>query len=337
MTWMAVIVIVGSLAANPGHAQSNPQPGTAPARASREWSSEQFAALAETTSANESSGVIAARRSPDVYFTHNDSGAAKPRVWAFRLNTTDRRKKVARCLGYVELKTSSNIDWEDIAAGPENRLYILDGGDNPPCKRNTKRIIRFTEPKIDPDGPPVALTAASESIRFEYPDSTDTKRPASRNEDRYDAECLIVHPITGDLYIVTKRNNADRPVARVYKLEAAKLTWGSPRVYVLEFVTELPSSMNMVTAGDVDREGRHVVLRNYWSAYEYTLPPGKPFDDIFRVTPRSIPLLKQAAEFLQGEGICYSADGRELITTTESPRGKQDEKFRVYIVPSASP
>ncbi len=302
----------------------------------RAWNPEQLVAVSETTLVPESSGVVAARRSRDVYFTHGDSGSEKPRVWAFRLSQADRRKQVARHLGYVELIGAGNGDWEDIAAGPAGMIYILDGGDNPPCNRKEKRVIRFAEPRIDPDGRPVALKAKCESIRFEYPDPADASKPASRNEDRYDAECLIVHPASGDVYIVTKRDNRDRPVARVYKLQAGKVAWGSSRVHVLHFLVELPSSLNMVTAGDVDREGRHVVLRNYWSAYEYALPAGKSFDDIFRATSRVIPLFKEALHVLQGEGICYSTDGRELIITTESPRGPEDEKFRVFVVPSAA-
>ena len=129
---------------------------------------------------------------------------------------------------------------------------------------------------------------------------------------------------------------------------ADKLVWSPPgkkgkngaraRVYVLQFVTELnATTMNMVTAGDIDRAGRRVVLRNYWEAFEYELPAGKPFDEIFRVKPRQIPLLKQAAMMLQGEGICYSADGRDLIMTTESPQKPKDQKFRVFIVPGTGP
>lgn len=309
---------------------------TGPAEPPREWGPEQLVAISETTLVPESSGVIAARRSRNVYFTHNDSGSEKPRVWAFRLSQADRRKQAARHLGSIELVGAGNNDWEDVAAGPGGMLYILDGGDNPPCNRKEKRVIRFAEPKIDPDGRPVALKAKCESVRFEYPDPADASKPASRDEDRYDAECLIVHPVTGDVYIVTKRDNSDRSVARVYKLHADGIAWGSSRVYVLHFIVELPSTLNMVTAGDVDRDGRHVVLRNYWSAYEYALPAGKPFDEIFRATSQVIPLFKEAMHVLQGEGICYSADGRELIITTESPRGPQDEKFRVFVVPQAA-
>lgn len=298
------------------------------------YAGEQLAALSETALVPESSGVAASPRNPGVYWTHNDSGSERPRVYAFRLSAEDRARKIAKHLGYVELPGASNKDWEDIAAGPDGRFYILDGGDNPPCKRTEKRIIRFAEPRIDAGGPPVALTAKSESIRFEYPDPEDPSRPAGRDEDRFDAECLLVHPKSGDLFIVTKRSSRNTPAVRVYKRPVSKVSWDSERVHVLEFVADLSSlAMNMVTGGDVDREGRRVVLRNYWSAFEYTLLAGRPFDDIFRQKPRTIPLAAEVGSLLQGEGICYTTNGRDLVITTESPRGPADERFRVFVVP----
>jgi len=295
---------------------------------------EEFAALSETTLVPGCSGVIASRRNKDVYWTHDDSPSSRPRVWAFRLSAADRKNRVARDLGYVELPGASNVNWEDIAAGPGGTIYVFDGGDNPPCRRTGKRIHRFTEPTIDPDGPPVALTAKFDSIRFEYPDSANPARPAQSNDDRYDAECLLVHPVSGDMYVVTKRSNRNKPVARIYKLPATGLDWNSDRVHVLEFVADVSTaSMSMVTAGDVSGDGQRVVLRNYWSAFEYSLPPGELFEAIFRQPPRAVPLTVEVVHMLQGEGICYRLDGRELITTTESPQRNGDVKFRVFVVP----
>jgi hypothetical protein len=63
------------------------------------------------------------------------------------------------------------------------------------------------------------------------------------------------------------------------------------------------------------------------------LPPGGPFEAIFRQPPRAVPLTLELANVLQGEGICYRLDGCELITTTESPQRNGDTKFRVFVVP----
>ncbi len=100
---------------------------------------EQFAALSETTLVPGCSGVVASRRNKDVYWTHDDSPKSRPRAWAFRLSAADRKKRVAKNLGYVELPGAGNVNWEDIAAGPGGTIYVFDGGDNPPCRRTTTR------------------------------------------------------------------------------------------------------------------------------------------------------------------------------------------------------
>ncbi len=276
----------------------------------------RIVALAESTAVSESSGVAASRTHPHVYWTHNDSGGAN-RVVAFRLSDDDRTRRVAKDLGYVELTGASNVDWEDIAAGPDRTLYVLDGGDNPPCGRADKRLLRFAEPALDPEGPPISFQATPEVLRFEYPDRVVMNRRTERNEDRFDAECLIVDPHGGDVYVVTKRDNDNRLAARVFRLAASAMVWNGDRVHVLEGVGDLTSDeRGMVTAGDVTADGRRVVIRDYATAYEFVLPRGEPFEAVFRQPAQEISLLGE----LQGEGISYTADGRDLVTTAEVKR-----------------
>ncbi|NLX12855.1 MAG: hypothetical protein GXY44_04270 [Phycisphaerales bacterium] len=294
---------------------------------------------ARTDQVPESSGVIASRINPDIYWTHNDSGRYSPRVYAFRLTAADIESGVAPDHGYVELQGARLKDWEDIAYGPDNRIYIMDGGDNPPCKRDGKRIYRFAEPKVDKGIHPLALHVPCEAIRFEYPSTTDASRPAMTPEERFDAECLLVHPDSGDIYIVTKQDTNKTPTARVYKLSAADLDWNSEKIHVLQWVTDISRPLRLtsyfltaVTGGDVSRDGRRVVIRNYLAAYEFTLPPNRPFEEVFRQLPRFISLLGEP----QGEGICYTIDGRKLITTSEV-KHLGEQSFRIYVTPAEPP
>jgi hypothetical protein len=335
MNVVLAFIYLAALANAPTPA-SHPPASAASAPAESSYRTEQFAALSETALVPENSGLAASRRHRDVFWTHNDSSPGPIRVWVFRLSPADRRKQLARHLGYIELAGIPNKDCEDIAMGPDNMIYLLDGGDNPPCKRTGKRIYRLAEPALDPDGPPVAITARCDAVRFDYPDPTDPHRPASRPDDRFDAECLLVHPVSGDMYVVTKRTHRNIPAARVYKLSATEVSWNADRVHVLDFVTDLSSAaLNMVTAGDIDPAGTCLVLRNYWAAFEYDLPPHKTFDAIFAGKPRVIPLTQEMGRLLQGEGICYAADGRELVLTTEAPgeRAGGDRRFRVFTIP----
>lgn len=294
---------------------------------------------AQTDAVPESSGVVAGRVTPDIYWTHNDSGAYRPRVYAFRLNEADRRAGMAKDMGYVQLNGARINDWEDIAADDAGRLYILDGGDNPPCTRGDKRIYRFAEPAIDPQGGAIRAHVDCRSLRFEYPDPADPKKAATRPRDRYDSECLLVCPKSHDLYLVTKRSHDEKQIARLYKLPAEQIEWDGQRVHVLQFVTDLTKVLGVknnfldsVTGGDCGRDGRRVVLRSYVAAYEFIMTGDGAFESIFAQKPRRIGLFGE----LQGEGICYAADGYDLITTSEVMRfgGRH---FKVYMTPWQAP
>ena len=276
----------------------------------------------------ESSGVVASRKNPDILWTHNDSGS-KAIVWAFRLSSADRAASVARRMGSVQLVGASCRDWEDIASGPGQQVYILDGGDNPPCRRTDKRIHRFSEPTIDPQGSPIHINVPPSSLRFEYPDSADPSLPTDSNDARYDAETLFVHPGTGDIYIVTKRDHVGRGTARVYKLLSASVIWDDTTIHVLQFVADISSYVpTMPTGGDIDSDGRRVVIRNYFSAYEFTVSDAKQFDAIFQQPPLVLSMFGE----VQGEGICYTSDGRDLISTSEV-KFIGPQRLPFYIIP----
>lgn len=303
-------------------------PGGAPAAAAAErvYGPHNFLARSQSEEIRESSGIAPSHFDPDVFWTCNDSGA-HPRVYALRLSADDRRRQTAADLGYLELRAARCTDWEDLAAGPGHSLYVFDGGNNSPCGRTDTRILRFREPEIDFTRSRIARSVPFESLRFDYPDPASPGRPARRSEDRYDAECLLVHPVTGDLYVVTKRDSRGRAVARVYRLAAASIRWNAKSVHVLEFVTDLSKVVpSMVTGGAAARDGRRIVLRNYLAAYEFTLPEGRAFDTIFQEKPQVIYLLGEP----QGEAICYAANG-DLITSSEAI--VMGPRFPIFIVP----
>ena len=141
-------------------------------------------------SITESSGLVASRTSPGAYWTHNDDG---PFIYAF-----DTRGET---FGTFRVTGATNRDWEDIAAGPgpqrdRSYLYIGDIGDNS-IARSDIVVYRLPEPQLKPadknstrERP--GTTEPAEAIRLIYPDG------------KHDAETLLVHPSTGNIYIVTK-------------------------------------------------------------------------------------------------------------------------------------
>ena len=247
---------------------------------------------------DESSGLVASRRSPGLFWTHNDSGDG-PFVYAF--------DRAGRRRGTWRVEGAKARDWEDIAAGPgpePGRAYLYAGdiGDNEE-RREFVTVYRFPEPEVtDADAASTQekprATAPAEAIRLKYPDGA------------HNAEALLVHPTTGDLYVVTKGVDA----AGVYKLPAP---FDASAVNTLARVATLrgPSFFGaLVTGGDISPDGRRVALCDYASGYELTLPEGsKGFDDVWRQKPTLVPLGVRR----QGESVCYRLDGAALLATSE--------------------
>ncbi len=253
----------------------------------------QIATL-EERAVTESSGVVASRRNPGLFWTHNDSGDG-PFVYAF--------DRAGRKRGVWRVEGARARDWEDIAAGPgpeasRSYLYAGDIGDNDE-KRANITVYRFPEPEAtDADASSTRETATAEAIRLKYPDGA------------HNCEALLVHPATGDIYVVTKRGDE----AGVYKLAAG---FDASTVNTLARVATLhgPGFFgSLVTGGDISPDGRRVALCDYATGYELTLPEGsKSFDDIWRQKPTVIALGPRR----QGESVAYSLDGAALLATSE--------------------
>jgi len=246
----------------------------------------------------ESSGMAASRCHNDVLWTHNDSGDD---AFIFALDTT------GKSIGTWRVQNAQNIDWEDIAAYKDKSgrcfIYVGEIGDNK-AKRPDHAVYRIPEPAIKPtdaasDRKTPLLTERAEVLRFAYPDFNQ------------DAETLMVHPITGDIYVVTKRVSGP---AGVYRLRP---DFGRDDISKAEKIAEIsvPAIPNgFLTGGDIAPNGRRVVICDYTGAYEWTLPDGDvDFDDIWKQEPVSIELGKRTI----GEAVSYNFDGSAIFATSE--------------------
>ncbi len=260
-------------------------------------------------SITESSGLVASRTTPGAYWTHNDSGDG-PFIYAF-----DTR---GESFGTFRVSGADACDWEDIAAGPgpqPNRsyLYIGDTGDDDSV-RPDMIVYRVAEPalstatrKFTKSRP--GSTEPAEAIRLRYPDG------------KHDAETLLVHPRTGNLYIITKVLIANpvvyeavAPIVAGQSITMRKV--GEPRV---------PSLFGgAITGGSISPDGRRVALCDYFAGYELELPAGSNFDDIWKQKMTSFDLGKRK----QGESITYRLDGKALLATSE---GKQSPLIQVLL------
>lgn len=249
---------------------------------------------------------------PGVYWTHNDSGDG-PFIYAF--DATGETRGVFRVAG------AEARDWEDMSIGPGPKrgvsyLYIGDIGDNDAARAEVV-VYRVAEPKLV-DGDKTSTkkrsrtTAPAEAFRLRYPDG------------KHDAETLLVHPVTGNLYIVSKAL-LQNPV--VYEA-AAPLNPGEVTTLTKIGEIKVPSILGgALTGGSVSPDGRHVAFCDYLQGYELTLPASsKSFNDFWKQKMVSFAL----GERKQGESIAYRPDGNALLTTSEgkSPPLLQVERLR---------
>jgi hypothetical protein len=247
---------------------------------------------------NESSGLAASRRysRDNLLWTQNDSGG-KPEIYCVNL----RGETVATAL----LQGATNVDWEDIGIAGD-WIYIADTGDNWRRRENVT-IYRVREPKLDPHKIGQSLEAVPEAMTLKYPDGA------------HDCETLLAIA-SGEVLLVSKNGGP----SRIYKTPRP---FRNGATQTLEQVGEYSftgkSALSyLATGGSVAAGEKHLVIRTYTHAYEWTIPPRNDWKALWKTAPRVFELPPSK----QGEGICYSADGRKYFTTSE---GKHAPLFEV--------
>jgi len=258
----------------------------------------QIVGKIESNEITESSGLIASRCNKDVLWTHNDSGDA---AFIYAINARGEK------LGTWKVSGAKNNDWEDIATFKNEKnecfLYVGDIGNNERLKSEFT-VYRVKEPKVsDTDKTssrknPVK-TELAEAIKFDYPDM------------RHDAETLLVHQQSGDVYVLSKSLSS---ASIVYKLSK---NYDLNKTNRLEKVADftVPAFPNgFLTGGEISPDGKRVIVSDYFAAYEIILPEkAKSFDEIWREKPSIVELGERA----QGEAVCYSIDGKSVFATSE--------------------
>lgn len=247
----------------------------------------------------ESSGIVASRTSPGLYWTHNDSGDG-PFLYLFDQRGLSR--------GVWKVTGAKAKDWEAIAAGPgpdvtKKYLYIGDIGDN--GQRRPEIIVyRVPEPTVaagdeQSNRRKSIPTEAAEIIRLRYPDGP------------HDSEALMVHPQSGNIYVVTKQVFGD---PHIYEA-TGPVTPGGPVTLRHLGQLDIPSMFGgIITDGAISPDGTRAVLCDYLRGYELVLRnPEVHFNTIWKQPFSTVDLGSRK----QGEAITYRLDGRALLATSE--------------------
>ena len=251
----------------------------------------------EANDITESSG-LSASECQDVLWTHNDAGSG-PVLFGMSIE--------GKHLGAWRVEGATNIDWESIAsykdASGKCFLVIGDIGDNDEA-RSELVIYRVAEPSTSAEtakstGATPLATEPAQTMKFSYPDGSNN------------AETILVHPKTTDIYIVTKKKTGP---AGVYRIKPA---FGSAVALKAEKVGDIsvPSKPEgLLTGGSISPDGTRVMLCDVKNGYELQLPETAVNADAIWTQK---PVVVDLGDRKQGEGVSYGRDGTSLYASSE--------------------
>lgn len=227
--------------------------------------------------------------SDDAIWVHNDGGP--PEIYALNLDGSLRSTWTLEGVVFVDLEDMAR------APGPDGRpwLYLADIGDNA-MARTMVRVFRFPEPDSSTDG----VIPVVERLDLTYPDGPR------------DAETLLVDPVDGTLWIVSKEPDGESGFYRILRpgpgpqvLERAlQMTFGVPPL----------GQTSLVTGGDLDARG--LILRTYLTeAYLWVRGVDEPVIEALKRDPCPVTLVGEP----QAEAIGWGPDGLYTISEGLDP------------------
>ncbi|MDY6951454.1 MAG: hypothetical protein SWE60_08080 [Thermodesulfobacteriota bacterium] len=265
---------------------------------------------------DEASGIAASRRNPGVLWMHNDYPGDHPedanKIYAANTDGT--------IVGtFIISVTPGARDPEDIAIGPGplngeeeppagHYIYWGDIGDNG-NRYSEIWVKRIPEPAVDLEQDPVTVTLSVHDgvdvIRLQYPSG-------GHGPSHKDSETLMVDPLSGDIYVITKRMYPNK----VYRAPYPQSTSG---VITMEYVATLPTGtgLSWITAGDISPDGSLVAVRNDGitdHANIWYRPSGTEMGAVLDQSP----CLYQINAEPQGEAMGWDSGGSGFFTVSEA-------------------
>ncbi|MCU0340672.1 MAG: PE-PGRS family protein [Spirosomaceae bacterium] len=234
---------------------------------------------------NECSGIADSQKQPGMIWAHEDWGSVE------NLYLLNRQGAI---MGSIKMPFNS-YDWEDMAVGPgpqanESYVYLAAIGDNSSLE-DVKNIYRFVEPaNLN------TQVTSFDQIRFRYPDGS------------FDAEVLLLDPLTRDIFIVTKWT----PKGHIYRLRYPQST--DPNVVTTaEKVGEMTIGGDL-TGGAVSVTGREIIVRGYTGIYYWKRTPEQSIGEVLRQAPaKNLPYTPEP----QGEAVTFDREGKGYFTLSE--------------------
>lgn len=239
---------------------------------------------------DEISGIVPAASYPGCFWVHNDSGDDAN---IYLIDST------AALLHTVRLEGVKAVDFEDIAwcynARGKYSLVVGDIGDNRALRTHIV-FYMLEEPAIDfSDSISVISKDKLKVYRADYPDGPR------------DAEAFFVDPLTGQLVLISKRD------FHVHVYTSDLFSKDSSGVVTLSKVTQLP--VQFVTAADISRDGRAILVKNLIDVYLWLREPSQTVLEAFTKPYRRVPYTPEP----QGEAIAFGEHSDTFYTLSERP------------------
>ncbi len=248
----------------------------------------------------EASGIGASQVNKGMFYLEEDSGNPN------QIQLVDQTCSIA---AIYTINGVANRDWEDLAVAPGpmagiSYVYVAEIGDNK-SQYPTKFIYRFPEPSLTGKTLPVNETITNfDKIELKLPDGV------------FNAEALMVDPLTKDIYIVSKDNTASVYVAS-YPQDVTK-------VNTMKKVAILP--FTKITAGDISPDGNEILIKTKEFICYWKRTGNESIAELFKKTPTLVPYTVEQ----QGEAVCFASDGTGYYTTSERPDAMMDQPIYFY-------
>jgi len=245
----------------------------------------------------EISGIAASGIFENIYYVHNDSGDTS-RFFAI---TPDG--KLVSTFYYKDDRSTAYpvLDCEDIAVGKgpkegKSYVYLGDIGDNFNW-RSYVTVYRFEEKASWMKDS--VNTVVPAQLHLTYPDWAK------------DSEAMMIDPVEELLYIVNKRTDTVKiyTTPLIFKDQELRRLTLRGKILIPGF-----KPFKYVTAGDIAKDGKSVLLKTYGKVYYWKRKGNEPIWQTMQRKPQELPYELQR----QGEAIGFTPDGKGYYTTSEA-------------------
>jgi hypothetical protein len=250
---------------------------------------QQQLAIVSDDRINECSGLACSRSFPGAVWMHNDSGD-KPRL--FLVGADGETETVCH------LSDANAVDWEDMSSfNVDNQSWLLvaDVGDNQARRTKSKSpctLYVLNEPT--PGEKQELATQPCIRIRFEYEDGP------------HNCEGVAVDAVRREVLLLTKESPLTTAIYRM-PLDVQQ----KEQQLVARQIARLP--LAFATGLDISPDGRTLAAVTMWDGWICQRKSDQSWDDALHQTISRIAMPQRR----QGEAVCFTADGRYLLLSSE--------------------